>query len=168
MRQLAIIAVVLAAGFTLLGFGYVLLSPPNVPVVHGYAEGQEVTFIHTEVSDPQVAQRLTGMVRSTVLVVPALAQAPDSILNNVYVFANGVRGGGPLGFQPDVFDATPKDSSYSPLRRLNLVAWKDGQAARELKSLPELKDAEAKGELTISRPGVVINMPMLTWPGGRR
>jgi hypothetical protein len=168
MRRLAILAVVLAGAFTVLAFGYVLAAPPTVPVVHGYAEGQEVTFIHTETSDPKVAQTLTGMVRSTVLVVPSLKQAPEAMLGNVFVFTNGVRSGGPLGFQPDVFDSTPKDVNYSPLRWLNLVTWKVGQAVRDLKSAQEVMDAEAKGELTLSQPGVVINMPMLTWPGGRR
>jgi hypothetical protein len=84
------------------------------------------------------------------------------------VFTNGVRGRGPLGFQPDIFDSTPKDANYSPLRRLNLVTWKARQAARELKSMQELEEAEGKGELTIAQPGIVVNMPMLTWPGGRR
>ncbi len=168
MRNLAILAVVLAGAFTLLVFGYVLVAPPTVPVVHGYAERQEVTFIHTETSDPKVAQTLTSMVRSTVLVVPGLKQAPNAILGNVFVFTNGVRGGGPLGFQPDVFDSSPKDANYSPLRQLNLVTWKEGQAVRELKSVQEVMDAEAKGELALSQPGVVINMPLLSWPGGRR
>jgi len=31
-----------------------------------------------------------------------------------------------------------------------------------------VKETEAKGEVTIERPGVVVNMPFLTWPGGRR
>jgi hypothetical protein len=168
MRRLAILAVVLAEAFTLLAIGYVLAAPPTVPVVHGYAEGQEVTVIHTETSDPKVAQTLTSMVRSTVLVVPGLKQVPNAILGNVFVFTNGIRGGGPLGFQRDVFDSTPKDANYSPLRRLNLVTWKEGQAVRELKSVQEVMDAEAKGELALSQPGVVINMPIVTWPGGRR
>ena len=168
MRNIAIIAIAVAVVFTLAAFGYVLVAPPSVPVVQGYAAGQDVTFIHTEVSDPKVAETLTGMVRSTVLVVPSLAQAPDALLNNVFVFTNGVRGRGPLGFQPDVFDTMPKDANYSPLRRLNLVTWKEGQAARELESVQELKAAEAKDELKISQPGIVVNMPMLTWPGGRR
>jgi hypothetical protein len=28
--------------------------------------------------------------------------------------------------------------------------------------------AEAKGEVMIERAGAVVNMPFLTWPGGRR
>ncbi len=81
---------------------------------------------------------------------------------------NGVRGEGPFDFQADVFDSPPGAEGYSPLRTLNLVTWKNEQAARELRSAAEVKAAAEKGEVTIERPGVVINMPLLTWPGGRR
>ncbi|MBI3535986.1 MAG: hypothetical protein HY070_00255 [Chloroflexi bacterium] len=141
---------------------------PSVPPVKGYADEQEIFFIHTEASDSQVANTLTGMMRSPVLVVPSLAQAPDTMLANVYVFTNGIKGGGPMGFQPDVFDRPPRDPGYTPLRALNLVTWKDERVARELKSVNEIKSAEARGEITIVRPGVVINMPFLIWQGGQR
>ncbi|MBI1922608.1 hypothetical protein HYR99_00005 [Candidatus Poribacteria bacterium] len=108
------------------------------------------------------------MMGSLVLVVPSLAQAPEAMLANVYVFTNGIKGDGPLGFQPDVFDNPPGMDGYRPIRTLNRVTWKDEQSARVLKSAAMVKDALAKGEITIDRPGVVINMPMLTWPGGQR
>lgn len=141
---------------------------PTVPPVKGYAEGQEIFFIHTEASDPQVAEVLTGMMGSPVLVVPSLALAPETMLAKVFVFTNGIQGGGPMGFQPDVFDRPPGDPGYTPLRALQLVTWKDPAAARELKSAAEIRAAEAKGQVTISLPGVVINMPFLTWPAGHR
>jgi hypothetical protein len=103
-----------------------------------------------------------------VLVVPALAKAPESMVATVYVFKNGIKGGGPFGYQPDVFDNPPGTNSYSPLRAVHVVTWKDERGARELKSAAEVKDAASKGEVTIERPGAVVNMPLLTWPGGRR
>jgi hypothetical protein len=91
------------------------------------------------------------------------------MLTTVYVFTNGVkRGEGPFKFQADVFDRPPGTNGYSPLRAVHLVAWKDQGKARELKSAAEVKAAEAAGDLEIKRPGVVVNMPLLTWPGGRR
>ncbi|MBI4504588.1 MAG: hypothetical protein HY691_03560 [Chloroflexi bacterium] len=141
---------------------------PVVPPVKGYTEGQEIRFIHTEASDRNVAQMLTDMMRSPVLVVPSLAEAPASMLASVYVFTNGVKGDGPFGFQPDVFDRAPGDPGYSPLRAVHLVTWKDERAARELRSVAEVRAAEARGEITLERPGAVVNMPFLTWPGGQR
>lgn len=139
-----------------------------VPPVKGYAEGQEIFFIHTEASDSSVAKLLTDMMASPVLVVPSLAHASPAMMANVFVFTNGSKGGGPMGFQPDVFDRPPGHSGYTPLRALNLVTWKDEGAAWELRSATDVRTAESKGEVTISRPGLVINMPFLTWPGGHR
>lgn len=174
--------VVLVGGFAL---AYLLLTPeedresggmgamepvsgPQVPLVGGFAEGEEIAFLHTEASAPQVAEMLTEMMGSPVLVVPSLADVPDISLANVYVFTNGIEGDGPMGFQPDVFDNPPGTEGYSPLRALNLVTWVNEDDARELRSADEVLEAEADGEVTIEQPGVVVNMPMVTWPGGER
>jgi len=167
MRKWARLAIILAALGTEFAGGY-FVNPSGIPPVDGYMEAKAIQFVHTEVSDPKVAELLTSMKGSPVLVVPALAQAPEALLANVYVFKNGVKGGGPFKYQPDVFDRSPGADGYSPLRALNLVIWKTPASARVLKSAAEVKEAEAKGEVTIQRPGVVINMPMLTWPAGRR
>lgn len=144
------------------------VTGPTIPSVRGYAEGQEIRFMHTEVSEPKIAQILTDMMRSPVLTVPELAQTPPATLANVYVFTNGIRDGGPLGFQPDVFDNPPGTQGYRPLRGLNLVTWINGASSRELRSAAEVQAAQANGELQIVQPGVVINMPMVSWPGGQR
>lgn len=139
-----------------------------LPVGRAYADGQEIYFMHTEASDPDVAQLLTDMMASPVLLVPSLADVPDSALANVYVFTNGIEGMGPLGFAPDVFDNPPGTDGYTPLRRLNLVTWNDPSAARELKSAAEVLAAESAGEVTIEQTGIVINMPFVVWDGGKR
>lgn len=168
MRKWVWLAVIVAALATGYAAGY-FLNPVGLPPVKGYLEGQEIRFLHTEVSDPKVAKLLTEMMKSPVLVVPALAEAPERLLAPVYVFTNGVRRGeGPFKFQADVFDRPPGTDGYSPLRAVHLVAWKNERSARLLTSAAEVKEAEARGELTVERPGVVVNMPWLTWPGGRR
>lgn len=150
------------------GMGETGGSGPTLPAVLGYAEGEEIRFVHPEASAPEIAEMLSRMMGSDVLVVPALAEAPASMLANVYVFANGIEGAGPLGFQPDVFDHPPGSDGYSPLRALNRVSWTDPENARELRAAAEVQEAEARGEVTIEQPGVVVNMPLLTWPGGER
>jgi hypothetical protein len=168
MRKWAIAAVFLLVAFAGVAIGY-YVNPAGVPPIKGYMEGKEIRFIHTEASDPKVAELLTKMMGSPVLVVPSLAQAPEAMVADVYVFTNGVKKGeGPFRFQSDVFDWPPGTKGYSPLRAVNLVKWKDESSARELKSAAEVKDAANKGEVMIERPGIVVNMPMLTWPGGRR
>lgn len=139
-----------------------------LPAGKAYAEGKEIYFVHTEASDPEVSETLTNMMESPVMHVPSLARIPDEALANVYVFTNGVGGSGPFGFQADVFDNPPGTEGYTPLRRLNVATWADGNTARELTSVADVLAAEAAGELAIEQPGVVINMPFVVWDGGKR
>ncbi len=140
----------------------------ELPAGKAYAEGKEIFFVHTESSDPGVSETLTNMMKSPVLYVPSLANVPDELLANVYVFTNGVEGSGPFGFQADVFDNPPGTDGYTPLRRLNVITWAEGTTAREITSVADVLAAEAAGELTIEQPGVVINMPFVVWDGGKR
>lgn len=166
MRTWVWIAVIVAALFT--GYAAAYAMRPAVPPVKGYAEGRDILFLHTEASDPKVATMLSEMMKSPVLVVPALAQTPEALLAKVYVFRNGVRGEGPFNYQPDVFDHPPGSEGYRPLRSVHLVTWKNARSARVLRSESEVKAAERAAEITIERPGVVVNMPLVTWPGGSR
>ena len=147
-------------------------NAPAVPAVTGYSEGQVILFIHTEASDPDIAKILTEMMGgSPVLVVSALAKAPSELLAPVYVFTNGKTGDGPtgpLGGQADIFEHPPGDSGYRPLRAVTLITWKDEASARILKSIGELRRVIDSGAVRIEETGVVVNMPFLTWPGGRR
>ncbi len=183
MRYLASGAVLLAVLFTGYAVFYAVSTPPRqmvaqgagapagqnlTPPVKGLYERKEVLFIHTEASDPQVASMLSQMMGPKVLVVPSLAKIPKGLLADVYVFTNGVKGGGPFGFQVDVFNSIPGQANYSPLRAVTLVTWKTDANARLLRSVEEIQAAVRRGEVTIKQPGVVVNMPMLTWPGGQR
>lgn len=145
---------------------------PRVPPVFGYYAGEEVFFIHTEVSDEEIGGLLEGMMGSPVPIVPSLADIPDEALSAVYVFTNGVKPDdtpvGPLGFQPDVFATAPGDEDYTPLRRLVLATWVDEDDATLLRSAADIEQAQTAGELTLEPDNVVINAPMLTWPGGER
>lgn len=140
----------------------------QIPAGKAYAEGKEIFFSHTEASDPAIAEKLTNMMKSPVIHVPELANAPAEMLADVYVFENGVGGKGPLGFQPDVFDSPPGTDGYSPLRQIILVKWADGVSARELKSEAEIEQAKTAGEVTTTESGVVVNMPFMVWDGGKR
>src|SRR5215216_1239995 len=114
----------------------------ELPAGKAYAEGKEIYFVHTEASDAGVAEKLTTMMKSPVMLVPSLANVPAESLANVYVFTNGVEGSGPFGFQADVFDNPPGSEGYSPLRRLNVIVWADGVTPRELESVAEVMEAE--------------------------
>jgi len=183
MRYPAIAAVGLAVLFTGYAVCFAAGTPPRqmaaqgagapaaqtlTPPVRGLYKGRDVLFIHTEASDRQVAARLTGMMGPRVLLVPSLAQIPRALLADVYVFTNGVTGDGPFGFQVDVFSSTPGTPGYTPLREVTLVTWADGIRPRLLGSVEEIQAAARRAEVTLTRPGVVVNMPIVVWPGGTR
>ncbi len=182
MRYLAIGAATLAVLFTAYAVFYAITTPAQqmrpgtsgpstqnlAPPVRGLYRGKDLFFIHTEASDPQVAAMLTRMMGPKVFTVPRLAKIPRDLLADVYVFTNGVKGDGPFGFQVDVFDAVPGEAPYSPLRAVTLVSWKDGATPRVLGSADEILVAERKGELALKHLGVVVNMPILQWSGGKR
>jgi hypothetical protein len=141
----------------------------RLPPVAGFYDGQEILFVHPETSDPEVADALTDMMGgSPVIVVPELAEVPAAARDDVFVFANGVEGTGPLGFQPDVFASVPGDDGYSPLRTVVLVTWHDEDEARELTSADDVRAAADAGEVELDETDTVVNMPVLTWPGGER
>jgi hypothetical protein len=146
-------------------------TAPNyaeIPAGKAYADGETIYFTHTEVSDPQVGELLTNMMKSPVLVVPSLAEVPDSALAKVYVFKNGVAGNGPLKFQADVFPNPPGDAGYSPLRKIIFVTWADESQAKELKSEEEITALVEQGALALEESNIVVNMPFMTWKGGQR
>ncbi|MGH2349274.1 MAG: DUF7482 domain-containing protein [bacterium] len=62
----------------------------------------------------------------------------------------------------------PSGPAYTPLRRIVFVDWKTGRPARILRSAEAIRQAAAAGEVTLTGTGIVVNMPMLTWPGGHR
>lgn len=141
----------------------------SFPPVQGFYDGEDVFFVHTEASDEDVAGMLTEMMGgSPVLVVPELADTSAQARDDLFVFTNGIVGTGPFGFQPDVFPSAPGDDAYRPLRHVVLVTWVDEDQARELRSVDEVLDAADRGEVELRDSGAVVNMPMLTWPGGGR
>ncbi len=144
---------------------------PVIPPVTGYSEGERILFLHTEASDQEITQLLTDMMGSPVVYVPSLAQAPAEMLATVFVFTNGVKPDGAMGpfeFQPDVFDFPPHQPGYRPLRKIVLVSWNDSAAPRILTSADDVARAAADDQISLQETNIVVNMPMLTWPGGQR
>jgi hypothetical protein len=148
------------------------VDAPPVPPVFGFYDGEPIAFIHTEASDPDVADMLTDMMDSPVPVVASMGRVDPQLLATVVVFTNGVQPedlpAGPFGFQPDVFDSAPGDPAYTPLRRLVAATWSGADRAELLMSMDDVERAVDAGLLQLEDTGAVINAPLLTWPGGQR
>ncbi len=136
-----------------------------LPLVRGIADGNEVFYITTEVSDEKLANYLTNITNSRVVYTPALKYAPES-LANIYEFTNGIKGSGPEGFQPNIADSLPGDINYSPLWKVNLVTWNNETTPRELTSEEDIVNAIKNKELTIKPTHIIVNCPFVTWQDG--
>ena len=64
-----------------------------------------------------------------------------------------------MGFQLGVASASPGEKGYSPLYELNFVKWNANATPSILKSASEIMSAEHNGQVTISKTGIVINIP---------
>lgn len=140
--------------------------PVTLPLTMGYVNGNEVFYVSTEASDEDLAAHLTEVTGARVAYAPALAGAPAESLANIYAFANGIEGEGPLGFQPNVADSQPGDENYSPLWRINMVEWQEDATPQELKSEQEVLDAAQEGLVAITATEAVVNCPFVQWEGG--
>lgn len=143
-------------------------APITIPMIDGYYNGKKVFFIHTEVSDKGMADMMTGMVNFPTLHVPALKNISEENFGKVYVFTNGIRGSGPYGggpfmFQIDIFDSIPQQEGYSQFRVPHLVTWNADTSQRVLTSEEDLLNSEANGELTIKKTDNVVNAPVIVW-----
>ena len=140
--------------------------PIDIPLIMGYADGNEVFYITTEASHQEVADHLTDLTGFRVVYTPALKNTPADALANIYEFTNGVEGSGPAGFQPNVADSQPGDAEYSPAWAVQHVTWTDESVIRELTSEDEILEAQAADQLVIEETGVVVNCPFIQWEGG--
>ena len=140
--------------------------PIDIPLVKGYENGNEIFFIATDVSDKKTAESATNLTGFKVNFAPLLAQTPESSRGQAYVFKNGVKGDGPFGFQIPVINGKPGDEGYSPLLQINMVEWKQGATAEDLKSVQEIKDAETNGTISINKTNIIANHPAIKWQGG--
>jgi hypothetical protein len=141
--------------------------PIDIPLKEGFVNGNPIFYINTDVSDQKLAVQLTNTTGFRVNYAPLLAQAPSDAVAQFYVFKNGVKGTGTLGFQPTIGNAQPGDANYSPLWKVNIVEWKNGVTSAQLKSEKEVMDAKAKGELTVTPTNIVANCPFVKWNGGQ-
>jgi hypothetical protein len=135
--------------------------PIDIPMKQGFVNGNPVFYINTDISDQKLAGLLTNSTGFKVNYAPLIAQAPSDGVAQFYVFKNGIKGNGTLGFQPTVGNAQPGDAKYSPLWKINIVEWKNGVTPTQLTSEKDIMDAQTKGSLTVTPTNVVANCPFI-------
>lgn len=118
-----------------------------------YFKGERAYHIRTDASEEAFAKR-EGLV-----FVPKLGKALEAgATADYYIFVNGVRG------QLPVVSTVPSEPDFTPAFRLQRVRFKG--TPRLLTSVQEIRDAESAGQVTIEPTRIVVNYPVVKWPGG--
>ena len=124
-------------------------------------DGRSIYYIVTD-AIPAPAAEAMGVVHSpTSSNVLASAASVD-----LFQFTNGLKGTGPLGFQPGIAAAALGDEGYSPLWRISVATWADPHDASLLLTIDDINAMRAEGKITteLARPGDsdhVVNCPFI-------
>jgi hypothetical protein len=145
-------------------------SPVVIPLMSGLYDSKPVSFITTEVSDKAMKDQMGNFTGSPVNYAPNLTKAQD--IGDLWIFKNGVKGAGLMGFQVTVFNSIPGDPAYTPLWRVNLAEWKTTTGTNAttptiLGSDDIIADAVKKGQITVTPTKVVVNCPIVQWGGNK-
>ncbi|HSF27944.1 MAG TPA: hypothetical protein VD699_05605 [Nitrosopumilaceae archaeon] len=124
-------------------------------------DGRTIYYIVTDAtpSGPASAMGVTD--------APTLAKAVTSpAAVDLYQFTNGIKGSGPMGFQPGIASAALGDDTYSPLWRISVVTWNESVKASVLETIDDINAKRSAGDVTVelARPmdsDHVVNCPFI-------
>lgn len=124
-------------------------------------DGRTVYYIVTDAS-PSGPARTMGVVSSPSSA--SLITSPAAI--DLFQFKNGIAGTGPLGFQPGIASAALGDKNYSPMWRVYLVEWNDGDSAKVLETKYDIDSFRSDDMISVSiaRPtnsDHIVNSPFI-------
>lgn len=119
-----------------------------------FYNGDMVYHIRTDASEPTFAEQ-NGLVY-----VPLLnaALSREAATSPIYFFTNGVPE------QRSVIATVPGVDNYSPALHVHQVTF--NKAATLLDSVEKIQAAEADGDITVEKLNLIVNYPLIKWPGG--
>lgn len=117
-------------------------------------DGEPAYFIRCDASDPDFAES-EGLVH-----VPLMANAltHGAGYGDIYLFENGAEG------QVPVLSTAPQMDDYTPAYRISRVQFTGDAVAVD--SAQAIQDAVDAGSATIEETDIVVNYPVVKWPGG--
>ena len=140
-------------------------APVVLPLFKALYDSKGVMFIITEVSDKTMRDHIGNFTGSLVNYEPNLTKSQD--IGQLWIFKNGVKGPGLMGFQTNVLNSIPGDPHYTPLWKVNIVEWKTTSTPTILGSDDIIANAVKKGQITVTPTNVVINCPVVQWGGNK-
>ena len=140
-------------------------APVVIPLLKGLYDGKDILLITTEVSDKTMKEQIGNFTGYPVNYAANLTKSQD--IGNLWIFKNGVKGPGLMGFQANVVDSIPGDPKYTPLWKVSIVEWKTTTTPTILGSDDAIANAASKSQITITPTNIVVNCPILQWGGNK-
>jgi hypothetical protein len=127
----------------------------------GFApDGSTIYYIATDASNQDTANALGVLFVNKTGPVTLSAASSD-----LWVFTNGIKGTGPMGYQASITGSNVADMQYSPMWRINTATWKDPSTARFLTTASEIASFASEGMLSTQIAGFVVNCPFVEVDG---
>ena len=99
-------------------------------------DGATIYYIVTD-AVPEGPAKMMGVVYSPK--TEDIAISPVAV--DLFQFANGIQGSGPMGFQAGIAASAPGDENYSPMWRISMINWDEPREAKVLENLDDIKMA---------------------------
>ena len=123
----------------------------------GFApDGSTIYYIATDASKQDVADML-----GVTFVERTGATLLSGASSDLYVFTNGIKGTGPMGFQASIGSTNVGDEFYSPMWRIQATTWAEPDSADFLTMTSQITSAASKGALSTEVAGVIVNCPFV-------
>ena len=150
----------------------------NVQVLEINKDSKKVTFVAHRAWGPDgrttyyIIPDATPRGPADIMKVPVSGKlakiATSNVISEMYQFKNGVKGSGPLGFQPSVLSSA-LDERYVPICRISIVEWKDAKSAIPLQTISDIESKKSDGSVfvTLARPQSedhIVNCPIIESP----
>ncbi len=124
-------------------------------------DGRTIYYIVTDATPSGPAETMGVVSSPTSANLIAHSGAVD-----LFQFKNGIKGTGPLGFQPGIAGAALGDTNYSPMWRIYLVEWNDEKSAKILETKSDIDSFRADDLISVSiaRPtnsDYIVNSPFI-------
>jgi hypothetical protein len=124
-------------------------------------DGRTIYYIVTDATPSDPANMMGVSYAPTASNLIANSAAVD-----LFQFANGIKGSGPLGFQAGIAAAIPGDDTYSPMWRIFVIEWKDPKNASVLENIGDINALQSTEliKVSLARPmdsDHIVNCPFI-------
>lgn len=124
-------------------------------------DGRTIYYIVTDAT-PSGPANMMGVASSPT----SAALIANSAAVDLFQFANGIIGTGPMGFQPGIAASAPGDKNYSPMWRIHMISWKTPESASVLETVDDINAFRKAGmiDVNLARPmdsDHIVNCPFI-------